>query len=129
MCLRREKIKPSNAEHLGMLDPFIPILSDALDAKYLKTAATSLQTLCLLMKFPSLPAWKTHLKTVVDAVFVIVHRYGVGGLTKKGDVADLVGAAYKALNIVLHRMAEAKEEGDACYKLTEEQVGWSLNFM
>ena len=103
MCLRREKIKGSNADHLGMLDPFIPILSDALEAKYLKTAANALQTLCLLMKFPSLPSWKTHLKEVVDAVFVIVHRYGVGGLTKKGDLAELVGAAYKALNIILHR--------------------------
>ena len=44
-----------------------------------------------------------HLQEVVDAVFVIVHRYGVGGLTKKGDVADFVGAAYKALNIILHK--------------------------
>ena len=122
MCLRREKIKPANPEHLGMLDPFIPILSDALDAKYLKTAATSLTTLCLMMKYPSLPAWKSHLKSVVDAVFVIVHRYGVGGLTKKGDVADLVGAAYKALNIILHRMSEAKEEGDAYHRLTDDQL-------
>ena len=103
MCLRREKIKPNNADHLGMLDPFIPILSEALDARYLKTGANALQSLCLLMKMPSMPSWKTHLKEVVDAVFVIVHRYGVGGLTKKGDVADFVGAAYKALNIILHK--------------------------
>jgi len=122
MCLRREKIRGNNPEHLGMLDPFVPILSKCLDARYLKTASMAMQTLCLVMKYPSLPSLKTHLKDIVDAVFVVVHRYGTGGLTKKGDVADLISASYKAMNIVLHKLSAANNDGDAFHKLTDDQL-------
>lgn len=60
MSLRKEKFKSPSQEILEMIDPLVPLLTEALTSHHVKVLSVALQCVMKLLNLP-LPSLKVHI--------------------------------------------------------------------
>ncbi|XP_054159588.1 small subunit processome component 20 homolog [Oppia nitens] len=101
--IKQKRMEASNDEHLSLLDPFIELLGNILDAKDPKLTTLSLQSLYLMYtKFAELPSFGNHSENIMKTVFVLLHKYASFGITdRQDDNVQLVLLCFKTLSLFI----------------------------
>ena len=96
--LKRGKFDSSSKEQLGMLDPFVPLLSKSLSSPHVKVLSRTLQSLVWVVRMP-LPSLERHMDEISAHLFKLLQRYARAG-TAVGSNRELVLSAFK-VSIIL----------------------------
>ena len=91
--LKRGKFDPSSKEQLGMLDPFVPLLTKSLSSRHIKVLSRTLQCLVWVMRMP-LPSLGSHINEISTHLFGLLRRYARAGAAV-GSNRELVNSAFK----------------------------------
>ncbi|XP_060070430.1 small subunit processome component 20 homolog [Ylistrum balloti] len=118
LSLKKGRLVATKEEHLQMLDPFVPIMSECLQSKHVKVNTVCLRCLCWILKFP-LPAIKQHIRPIANNIIVLLKNYASAG-SAAGDNLDLVTMAFKAVTVLVRDVE--------CYKINSEQLQVLLGF-
>eukprot|EP00731_Ephydatia_muelleri_P001007 Em0001g1007a len=120
MNLKHNKFDSSSEQHLGMLDPFVSLLSQTLSSQDVKV--TSRAALCLIwvVRMP-LPSLVTHIGSIATSLFNILRRYARAGAAAVGNNRELVVAAFKAMTVVVRDFPQ--------YEVEEEELRHLLTFV
>ena len=94
VSLKHGKFDTSDEHQLGMLDPFVPLLSASLSSPHVKVLSRSLHCLVWALRLP-LPSLDAHAETVSMLLFGLLRRYARAGMGT-GNNRELVLSAFKA---------------------------------
>ena len=97
-CLKRNKFDMKDNEQVSMLNPFIPLLVNALDSLHEKSRILSLKCMNLLVKAP-LPALEEYLPIFNEKVFDIIKH--------SSSKSEIMPVCFKSLIILLRDCAPA----------------------
>jgi len=97
ILLKRDKV--SRAEYKSYLEPFVPVLRDCLTSQHVKLCTIALQCFNWIFKM-DLTSMHAAISDICAAVFSILHKYAVAGLSK-GDNFTLVMAAFKCMSVIV----------------------------
>ncbi|KAL5010991.1 hypothetical protein ScPMuIL_013296 [Solemya velum] len=99
MCLKHSRLVRTSTVHLQMLDPFMDVLADCLNSKYVRINSLCLRCLSWLLKFP-LPSLDTHITKLTSGMFVLLKNYAAAGAAK-GDNLELITTCFKAVTVLV----------------------------
>ncbi|XP_067207673.1 small subunit processome component 20 homolog isoform X2 [Linepithema humile] len=96
ILLKRDKV---SIEYKSYLEPFVPVLRDCLTSQHVKLCTTALQCFNWMFKM-DLVSIHAVISDICTAIFSILHKYAVAGLSK-GDNFNLVMAAFKCMSVIV----------------------------
>ncbi|CAB3989651.1 small subunit processome component 20 homolog, partial [Paramuricea clavata] len=118
-ALKRQKLVSTDEQHSKMLDPFVSILTDALNSKHVKITTIALRCLCWVVRFP-LPSFKTHVIDIASRLFKLLKNHArTGGAS--GDNYEMVLSSFKTITVLIRDFTELK--------VTERQLRILLTFV
>ena len=94
MNLKHNKFDSSSEQHLGMLDPFVSLLSQSLSSQDIKVTSRAALCLVWVVRMP-LPSLVTQIGSIATSLFDILRRYARAGAAVVGNNRELVVAAFK----------------------------------
>ena len=118
-ALKRQKLVSTEEQHAKMLDPFVSVLTDALNSKHVKITTIALRCLCWVVKF-TLPSLKTHVLDIASRLFKLLKNHArTGGAS--GDNYEMVLSAFKTITVLIRDFTELK--------VTDRQLRVLLTFV
>jgi U3 small nucleolar RNA-associated protein 20 len=93
MAIKKERLVPSNQEHMKMLDPIVELLGKSLYSVHTSVTIASMRVLCLISKW-KLPAIELSMPIIVKRVFELISRQG-------GTNSDLVQTTFRLLTSII----------------------------
>ncbi|XP_036025597.1 small subunit processome component 20 homolog isoform X1 [Onychomys torridus] len=112
LSLKTSKIQSSNEHVLEMVDPFVSVLINCLDARDVKVITGALQCLIWVLRFP-LPSIETKAEQLTKHLFLLLKNYARLGAAR-GQNFHLVVNCFKCVTIVVKKVKS--------YKITEKQL-------
>ncbi|KAF2355578.1 Down-regulated-in-metastasis protein [Trinorchestia longiramus] len=97
--LQRQSLSRDDAEHNGMLDPFICLLINFLHSSHPEVTVSCLKCFAILARFP-LPSLKEKIDPLVAQMFVLLNKYNSTEL-EKGLMFNMVQLTFRCLTVVL----------------------------
>ena len=95
-CLKSSRLQNDNADHLDMLDPFVPVVVHCLTSRHMSVKTTALRCFVWMVKY-KLPSLEKELNRVIKILFVHLKNYSGPG-SAVGENAEFVTTVYKALS-------------------------------
>nr|XP_048274589.1 small subunit processome component 20 homolog [Myodes glareolus] len=102
LSLKTSKVKSSSEHVLEMLDPFVEVLINCLDAKDVKVITGALQCLIWVLRFP-LPSIETKAGQLTKHLFLLLKNYARLGAAR-GQNFHLVVNCFKCVTIVVKKV-------------------------
>ncbi|XP_073401122.1 small subunit processome component 20 homolog [Dendrobates tinctorius] len=108
LSLRRSKVNSSEERALEMLDPFVQMLIDCLQAMDVQVITGSLQSLIWILKFP-LPSVHKNTEQMIKQLFLLLKDYAKAGVAR-GQNFHLVVSCFKCVTTLVRQMKGAITE-------------------
>ncbi|KAM4037263.1 small subunit processome component 20 homolog isoform 2-T2 [Anomaloglossus baeobatrachus] len=102
LSLRKSKVNSSEERALEMLDPFVQMLIDCLQAMDVQVITGSLQSLIWLLKFP-LPSVHKNTEKMIKQLFLLLKDYAKAGVAR-GQNFHLVVSCFKCVTTLVRQM-------------------------